>query len=217
MLHARAVVPTPVPESAGLPLSLPPSAASTSAQSQAVRPDNSAPAAAKTSFALTNLLHPSYLHAEAWNSETLPIGATVKAGFPRIYLTLGVAAGPLGRQTGGVAGGVGFGTAFEARGRFTPSLDLLQWFLSGDHDTPGSRLTQLRPLLAWQIKQGRRLQLIGGPTLNLATGNRHDGGPGPGRPREDGELGQGQWLWLNSGDDRSFLRLWPGVQLGLRF
>ncbi|MDB5235650.1 MAG: hypothetical protein JWR44_2643, partial [Hymenobacter sp.] len=210
----RAIALTPVPESNTAPPSFLTKASPepVPSRSPSAGPDNAA-AAAKTPFALASLLHPSYLHAEAWASETLPLNAAVKVGIPRIYLMLGVAAGPLGRPPGGVAGGVGLGTVGQHRGRFTPSLDLMQWFLSGDRETPGSQLTQLRPLLAWQIKQGGRLQLIGGPTLNLATGPRRDGG----RPRGDGELGQGQWLWLNSGDDRSFLRLWPGVQLGLRF
>ena len=168
-------------------------------------------------FALASLLRPSYLHAEAWSGETLPLNAAVKVGIPRIYLTLGVAAGPVGRGpgAGGVAWGAGLGTSGQPRGRFTSSLDLVQWFLSGDREMPGGQLFQLRPLLAWQLKPGGRLQLIGGPSLNLATGPRGGGGGRP--PRGDGELGQDQWLWLNSGDDRSFLRLWPGVQLGLRF
>jgi hypothetical protein len=108
---------------------------------------------------------------------------------------------------------VGLGTAGQPRGRFTPSLDLMQWFVSGDREGPGSRLTQLRPLVGWQIKEGGRLQVLAGPTLNLGTGRRSD----PRGPRRDGELGQGQWLWLDGGDGRSFLRLWPGVQLGIRF
>lgn len=185
-------------------------------RSPSANPDNPA-APAKPPFVLASLLRPSYLHAEAWTSETLPLNAALKVGTPRIYLALGVAGGPVGRGPGGgggeVAGGAGLGTVGQPRGRFTPSLDLMHWFLAGDRDGPGSQLTQLRPLLAWQIKPGGRLQLIGGPSLNLATGSRRAGGP----PRGDGELGQGQWLWLNSGDERSFLRLWPGVQLGLRF
>ena len=207
-------MPAPVSGSGGLPPSLPTltGLALPTAQIPSARPDN-ATAEVKTPFALTSLLRPSYLHAEAWGSESLPLNAAVKVGFPRIYLTLGIAAGPFGRQSGGVAGGVGLGTVGQPRGRFTHSLDLLQWFLAGNRETPGSSLTQLRPLLAWQLKSGGRLQLIGGPTLNLATGNR----PDQGRSRGDGELGQGQWLWLNSGDEHSFLRLWPGVQLGLRF
>lgn len=215
LLTFKTILPIIGPESAALLLSLQPPTeqAEAATRKQSVSPDNSATAAAKTPFALASLLRPSYLHAETWGSETLPLSATIKIGFPRIYLTIGAAAGPLGHQSGGVAGGIGLGTTFEARGRFTPSLDLLQWFLTGDRQMPGSQLTQLRPLLAWQIKQGGRLQLMAGPSLNLATGARAGGG----RPRGDGELGQGQWLWLNAGDDRSFLRLWPGVQLGLRF
>lgn len=154
-----------------------------------------------------------YLHGEGWVGESLPVSAALKVGISRVYLVLGVAVGPPDHQSGGVAGGVGLGSAGRPRGRFTPSLDLMQWFLSGDQGTPGARLTQLRPLLAWQMKPGGRGQVFGGPTLNLGTGGQR----GPGPPRGAPGLGQTQWLWLDSGDEHSFWRLWPGVQLGLRF
>ena len=213
---ARVIAPPPASGFDPFPPLLLPSARPKLAptRSPLVSLDNSTPATAKTPFVLAHLLRPSYLHAEVWGSETLPLNAVVKAGSPRIYLTLGIAATPPSRQPGGWAGSVGLGTVGQPWGRLTPSLDLLHWwFLSGDREGPGSQLTQLRPLLAWQLKPGGRLQLIAGPTLNLATGPRHD----PRRPRGDGELGEHQWLWLNSGDDRSFRRLWPGVLLGLRF
>ena len=132
-------------------------------------------------------------------------------GVPRLYLALGAAADPFGRGTD-YAWGVGLGTVGRARGRFTPSLDLMQWFVRSDPQGPPSRLTQLRPLLGWQLKEGGRWQLVGGPTLNLATMRRE---PGRRPPRWD--LGQNQWLWLDTQEPRSMLRLWPGVQLGLRF
>jgi hypothetical protein len=157
------------------------------------------------------LLQRSYLHGEAWVSESLPLSAAVKLGIPHIYLVLGVAAGPFDHELG-VAWGVGLGTAGRPRGRFTPSLDLMLWRLGSDRRSPASQLTQLRPLVAWQLKQGGRWQLVGGPTLNLST-EHHDGpSPNPG-PR----LGQGQWHWLDADDGRSSSRLWPGVQVGLRF
>jgi hypothetical protein len=171
-----------------------------------------APPAAAKPFTLASLLRPSYLHGEAWGSETLPLGGTVKVGTPRLYLALGGAAGPLGRGQGEgeVAWGGGVGTVGQPRGRFTPSFDLLYWFVSGDRDSPGSRLIQLRPLLAWQIKEAGRWQLVAGPTLNLATLHRE--GPSP-----RGPLGQGQWLWLNTQNGPNSLRMWPGLQLGVRF
>lgn len=220
LLTARAILPFPVPESDALPLLLQPPAGQKSAppRSPSASPDILAPAVAKTPFALARLLRSSYLHAEAWSGETLPLNAAVKVGIPRIYLVLGVAAGPSGRQSGGLARGIGLGTVGQLRGRFTPSLDLMQWFLLGDQGISGPQLTQLRPLVAWQVKQGGRLQIMGGPSLNLAIGRRGSGpGGGAPPPRQDDELGQGQWLWLDSGDDRSFLRLWPGIQVGLRF
>jgi len=162
-------------------------------------------------FALASLLHPSYLHGEAWVSESLLLNAAVKVGIPRLYLVLGVATGPTGRQSGGVAWGVGLGTAGRLRGRFTPSLDLVHWFVSGDRETPPSNLTQFRPQIGWQLKQGGRWQLIGGPTLNLATSRQR--GPQPQR----WDFGRAQWLWINQGDGESLLRLWPGVQVGIKF
>ncbi|GAA4493151.1 hypothetical protein GCM10023172_01340 [Hymenobacter ginsengisoli] len=160
---------------------------------------------------MASLLHPSYLHGEGWGSESLPLNAALKVGIPRIYLVLGVAAGPFGRQSGGAAWGVGLGTAGRLRGRFTPSLDLVQWFVSGDRENIPSNLTQLRPQVGWQLKQGGRWQLVGGPTLNLATAYRRD----PQTQRWD--FGRDQWLWVNQADNESLLRLWPGVQLGVRF
>jgi len=167
---------------------------------------------ARKPVTLASLPRTSYLHAETWVSESLPLSAAAKVGVPRFYIALGIAAGPLGRQPGGAAWGVGLGTVGQARGRFTPSLDVMHWFLVGTSD-PGpsqGRLTQVRPLLAWQLKQGGRWQLVGGPTLNLATAH------GDGR-RTRGGLGQNQWLWLDSSDKDGLYRLWPGVQLGLRF
>lgn len=153
----------------------------------------------------------AYLHGEAWASESMPLGATVKVGVRTAYLVLGAALAPAGHHHG-AAWGVGLGTASRARGRFTPSLDLLLWWLNGDGDyVDRTQLTQLRPQLAWQFKQGGRWQLVGGPTLNLATARRTVGA----QPRWP--VGLDQWLWFESLDDQPLLRLWPGVQLGLRF
>jgi len=160
-----------------------------------------------------HLLPPSYLHGEAWVSESLPVSVALKVGVPRIYLVLGAAVGPFGPQPNGLSWGVGLGTAGRHRGRFTPSLDLMHWFIGGDRDAPASGLTQLRPQLGWALKQGGRWQLVGGPTFNLATA--HDRGPQPLPPRW--EFGRDQWLWVNRLDAGSQVRLWPGVQLGVRF
>lgn len=156
--------------------------------------------------------NPFYLHGEAWLSESLPIGGTAKVGVRRAYLVLGAASGPFGQHVG-PAGGIGLGTAGRARGRFTPSLDVIQWFLSGDGDDGPrqTRLTQLRPLLAWQIKATGRACLLAGPTLNLATAPAARTGP------RRWSFGQDQWRWLDAQSGQSVVRLWPGVQVGVRF
>ncbi|WP_324680339.1 hypothetical protein [Hymenobacter sp. GOD-10R] len=167
--------------------------------------------AAKKSSAFGAWLRPLYLHGEAWWSETLPLNAAIKLGWPRIHLVLGVAAGPLDHR-GSWAWGGGLGTVGHPRGRFTPSLDLLYWVVAGADKNKAAQgqLTQLRPALAWQFKRAGRWQLVGGPTLNLAMTHR-DGF----RTRQ--LLGQDQWLWLATDRGRSNVRLWPGVQVGLRF
>lgn len=158
----------------------------------------------KDSPAAARLWTGLYLHGEAWVSESLPAGFTGKVGLARAYLVLGVAAGPFDRP----AWGVGLGTAGRARGRFTPSLDLLQWFVRGN-DSEAVTFTQLRPQLGWQLKREGRLALLVGPTLNLAVTD--------GRGQQRSSFGQHQWLWLGGEDGRGGARLWPGFQVGLRF
>lgn len=164
---------------------------------------------AKAPLAAASAPRRLYLHGEAWGSESLPLSAALKLGIPQIYLLLGASFGP--PDHGGPAVGLGLGTAGAAHGRFTPSLDVLWWFWGGDRDADVAHasLAQLRPAVAWQVRRGGWLQLFGGPTLNLATAG-HTG------PRH-WDFGQNQWLWLNDTDDRGARRLWPGVQLGLRF
>ena len=161
---------------------------------------------------------PLYLHGEAWVAETLPLTVAGKLGWPRLYLVLGVAAGPFDSR-GGRAWGGGLGTVGQPKGRFTLSLDVLHWVIAGgDHDDgPRGHLTQLRPALAWQLKREGRWQLVGGPTLNLATASDPD--PNSGRPGFSPRhaLGQGQWNWLDADGGRTNTHLWPGVQVGVRF
>ena len=160
---------------------------------------------------LANLWGHTYLHGEAWLSESLPVGGMVKIGVQHAYLVLNVAIGPLDRRSG-VAWGLGLGTAGRARGRFTPSVDLVAWALpsdSDDDDIRQARLVQLRPLLAWQLKRDGKVSLLLGPTLNLATATQ--------KGARRWSFGQDQWLWQNSTDDQSVKRLWPGLQAGVRF
>lgn len=152
-----------------------------------------------------------YLHGEAWASGTLPLHALAKVGISRAYVVLGAAIGPFDRRTG-VAWGVGIGTTGPAWGRFTTSLDLMQWVLptDGDNGITRARLFQLWPVLAYSLSTGGRLQVVGGPTLNLATARRNT-------QRTHWEFADNRWTWLESSDDGTLLRFWPGVQLGLRF
>ncbi|MFD1468956.1 hypothetical protein ACFQ48_12035 [Hymenobacter caeli] len=160
---------------------------------------------------LANAWGHTYLRGEAWLSEGLPVGGMVKIGVQHAYLVLNAAIGPFDRRSG-VAWGLGLGTAGRARGRFTPSVDLVAWALPSDDDDDDirhARLVQLRPLLAWQLKRDGKVSLLLGPTLNLATAAQ--------RGARRWSFGQDQWLWLNSTDDQSVRRLWPGVQAGVRF
>ena len=163
------------------------------------------------SLGLLNLVRHGYLHGEVWASESLPLNAVVKVGNRPFYTLVGVAAEPFGNRVEW-AGGAGLGTASRPRGRLGFSLDLVQWFLAGgDEEGLGQRFfTQLRPAVTWQIEKAGRLQLVAGPSLNLAIARRAGG-------RDRWTFGENQWLWLNTVDERDIIRLWPGAQLGLRF
>jgi len=160
---------------------------------------------------LSLVRHGGYLHGEVWASESLPLNAVVKVGTRRYYTLLGVAAEPFANQVEW-AGGFGLGTAGRPRGRFTLSLDLMQWWLGGGGDDGVGKqlLTQLRPALAWQLERTGRLQLVAGPSLNLALARRDN-------RLNLWSFGQDQWLWVNTTEEHALIRLWPGVQVGLRF
>ncbi|RTQ53719.1 hypothetical protein EJV47_03000 [Hymenobacter gummosus] len=147
------------------------------------------------------------LHGEVWTSEFMPLNGAIQFGPPRLYAIISASADPVGRQTSWALG-AGVGTTGRAWGRFTPRLEVLQWVVDTDQERAPGWLTQLRPSVGWQLREGRRWQLVGAPTLNLAVAR-----PEPGR----WSLGQNQWLWLDADRDQPRLRLWPGVQVGLRF
>ncbi|MBC6992528.1 hypothetical protein [Hymenobacter sp. BT491] len=196
-----------LPEPSGMPTVSQPAAAGTVAPTPA-RVSKSVPAA--DSGAEQSHTRTSWLHGQVWASECLPLNVAVQIGPPRIYALVGAAAGPREYRSSWALG-AGAGTSGRSWGRFTPSLEVLQWLLVNEREDPQGWLTQLRPLVSWQVKQGRRGQLVGGPTLNLAAAPRERG-------RTRWALGQDQWLWLNVADrGQPRLRLWPGVQLGLRF
>lgn len=162
---------------------------------------------------LINIVRHGYLRGELWTSESLPLNAVVKLGVPRYYTLLGAAAEPFGNRVQWAAG-FGVGTVGRPHGRFTLSLDVVEWTLAGTSSgadvTDQRLLTQLRPAVAWQIEREGHLQLVVSPTLNWAMAWRRDGQPG-------WDFGANQFLFLNTADDHSLSRLWPGLQVGLRF
>ena len=177
---------------------------------------NFADSATGVPVGLFNIVHRNgYRRGEVWTSESLPLNAVFKLGVQRYYTIFGAAAEPFANRVEWAAG-FGLGTAGRPHGRFTLSLDLVQWTLAGSTADPDAArvdtrlLTQLRPALAWQIEAQGHLQLVVSPTLNLAVAWQNDGQPA-------WDFGAGQWLWINTAGPQSRTRLWPGVQLGLRF
>ncbi|HEX8655920.1 MAG TPA: hypothetical protein VF690_00210 [Hymenobacter sp.] len=159
-----------------------------------------------------NIVRHGYWRGEVWASETLPLNAVLKMGVRRYYSILGISAQPFGnRLKWAVCSGIG--TAGLPHGRFTFSLDVLQWGLAGSksddpNDVPG--LVQVRPALAWQIERESRMQLVVSPTLNLALATRT-------AVQSDWDFGANQLLIVNSIGAQTITRLWPGLQVGLRF
>ena len=167
------------------------------------------------SLGIINIVRHGYLHGEVWTSETLPLNAVVKLGVRRYYTLLGASAEPFGNRVQWAAG-IGVGTAGLPKGRFTFSLDLLHWTLAGTLNGANNQaidnrlLTQLRPAVAWQIERGSHLQLVVAPTLNLAIAWSNDHQP-------QWDFGANQLLLIDTAGDQSRTRLWPGLQVGLRF
>jgi hypothetical protein len=167
------------------------------------------------SVGIINIVRHGYLHGEVWASESLPLNAVVKLGVRRYYTLLGVAAEPFGNRVQW-ASGFGVGTAGKAHGRITLSLDLIQWTLAGTSEDAMAEsydahlFTQLRPALAWQIEREGHLQLVVSPTLNLAIAWSNDHQP-------TWDFGRDQWLLIDTAGSQSLTRLWPGLQVGLRF
>jgi hypothetical protein len=161
---------------------------------------------------LINIVRHGYRRGEVWASETLPLNAVLKLGMSRYYTIFGVASQPIGTRVRWAAG-VGFGTSGKPHGRFTYSVDLLQWALTEpgvDYNVEGRALLQLRPALAWQIEANGHLQLIVSPTLNLAWAIDKSKPP-------VWDFGENQLLLLNRSNSSTIWRMWPGLQAGWRF
>ncbi|GAA3952819.1 hypothetical protein GCM10022406_38200 [Hymenobacter algoricola] len=160
---------------------------------------------------IINIVRHGYLHGEVWASESLPLNAVLKLGVRHYYTMLGAATQPFGTRFRW-ASGFGIGTASRAHGRFTYSLDVMQWALAEPaiSVTETRLLTQLRPAVAWQMEAAGHLQLVLAPTLNLALAYNSTSAPA-------WDFGQNQKLLINTSSNRSLTRLWPGVHIGLRF
>ncbi|MCB2409517.1 LA_2272 family surface repeat-containing protein [Hymenobacter lucidus] len=160
---------------------------------------------------IINIVRHGYLHGEVWASETLPLNAALKLGTTRYYTILSAATQPFGTRIHW-ATGFGIGTASRPHGRFSWNLDLLDWYLLKQPGTEGTLLsyTQLRPSLVWQIEPQGHLGLVLSPTLNLGLYENDGGGT-------NSDFGKNQLLLLDTKTGQTLVRLWPGLQIGLRF
>ncbi|MCB2378878.1 STN domain-containing protein [Hymenobacter sp. BT635] len=160
---------------------------------------------------IINIVRHGYLHGEVWASETLPLNAALKLGTTRYYTILSAATQPFGSRVHW-ATGLGIGTASRQHGRFSWNLDLLDWYLLKQPGSEGTLLsyTQLRPSLVWQIEPQGHLGLVVSPTLNMGLYENDGGGT-------KSDFGKNQLLLVDTKSGRTLVRLWPGVQIGLRF
>jgi hypothetical protein len=160
---------------------------------------------------IINIVRHGYLHGEVWASETLPLNAALKLGVTRYYTILSAATQPFGTRIHW-ATGFGIGTASKPHGRFSWNLDLLDWYLLKQPGSDGTLLsyTQLRPSLVWQIEPQGHLGLVVAPTLNLGLYENDGGGT-------NSDFGKNQLLLVDTKSGSTLVRLWPGLQIGLRF
>lgn len=160
---------------------------------------------------LINVVRHGYLHSEVWTSETLPLNAALKLGVRRYYTIWSAATQPFGNRVHW-ATGFGVGTASRQHGRFSWNMDVLGWYLLKQPGTEGTLLSynQLRPSLVWQIEPEGHLGLVFSPTLNLALYENDGEGT-------KSDFGKNQLLLLDTKSGKTVVRMWPGVQVGLRF
>ncbi|TGD79681.1 DUF4974 domain-containing protein [Hymenobacter wooponensis] len=170
------------------------------------------------SIAPFNLVRHGYHRFEVTNSETWPVGASLKLGGSAAFYTFFAGAyDGFGSGQRRWALGYGVGTEVLARHRISVNLDAVSLHVNEEQQgwTPDLNLhNQLRLLVGIApLRAGGHLRIVGGPTVSVLVTQRFD----TAEQRVYSNLSSGRKLWLDEGSSRTRVLGWVGYSVGLRF
>jgi hypothetical protein len=170
------------------------------------------------SIAPLNFVRRGYHRFEALNSESWPVGASVKLGGSAGFYTF-FAGGYDGFGSGDRRWALGYGAGTEllARRRISLSLDAVALHVNEARRGWTEELNlqnQLRLLVGFApLKAGGHLRLVAGPTVSVLVTQRYDAERG----QVYSSLLQNRRLWLDEGNAKTGVFGWIGYCAGIRF
>lgn len=170
------------------------------------------------SLAPLNFVRRGYHRFEALNSESWPVGASVKLGGSAGFYTFFAGAyDGFGSGNRRWALGYGAGTELRARRRLSLSLDAVALHVNEESRGWTDELNlhnQLRLLVGFAPrKAGGHLRLVAGPTVSVLVTQRYDAERG----QVYSNLLQNRSLWLDEGNAQTGVYGWIGYCAGIRF
>lgn len=169
------------------------------------------------SIAPFNFVRHGYHRLEVANTETWPVGASLKLGGSPTFYTFftGAYQGFGSSKRWGL--GYGVGTELLARRRISIGLDAAAMHVNEESRGWTRDLNlhnQLRLLVGVApFKAGGRLRVVAGPTVSVLVTQRYDAERGA----VASSLSQNRRLWLNEGNASTQVLGWVGYCVGLRF
>ncbi|HEX8660108.1 MAG TPA: FecR domain-containing protein [Hymenobacter sp.] len=170
------------------------------------------------SIAPLNFVRHGYHRFEVVNTESWPVGASLKlGGSAKFYTFFAGAYDNFGSDNRRWALGYGAGTEFWTPRRVSLSLDLLALHVNEEGRGWTNDLNlhnQFRLLVGFApLRAGGRLRIVAGPTVSVLVTQRYDAERGQIYSR----LIQNRSLWLDEGDAATRVLGWVGYCVGLRF
>ncbi|WP_240540698.1 hypothetical protein [Hymenobacter montanus] len=170
------------------------------------------------SIAPLNFVRHGYHRVEVVNTETWPLGASLKlGGSPAFYTFFAGAYDGFGNGKRRWALGYGVGAEFLTRHRVNLNLDLAALHVNEEGRSWTDDLNlhnQFRLLVGFApFKAGGHLRLVAGPTVSVLVTQRYDAERG----QVYSSLVQGRRLWLDEGSATTRVWGWFGYCVGLRF
>ncbi|UOG75499.1 DUF4974 domain-containing protein [Hymenobacter tibetensis] len=170
------------------------------------------------SIAPLNFVRHGYHRFEATNTESWPVGASLKLGGSAAFYTFFAGAyDDFGSGSRRWALGYGAGTELLTQRRISVGLDAVALHVNEEQRGWTDNLNlhnQLRLLVGFApFKAGGHLRLIAGPTVSVLVTQRYDSERG----QVYSHLGENRRLWLEEGSATTRVLGWFGYCAGVRF